>query len=113
MAEIKYDLERKQNALVLTLAGSLDASNAPPLSSAMEKELQDTALKDVVWDVRDLRLMASSGLRVIMTAIKICMPRGGKFYLARPNQEIARILRLAGMDKFVTLVDSPEACCGG
>lgn len=110
MAFLTFDIEPSTPTLVVRLKGSLDASNAAGLSSELDKALLDPAVKSVAWVAGDLQLMASAGLRVVMTSIKTAMARGGKFYLVGANQNIAGLMKISGMEKFMTMANNLEEC---
>ncbi len=111
MANLVYKVERGDGRLLVSISGSLDASNAAELTSEIEKSLAaDPAVKNIVWEASGLTLMASAGLRVAMISIKGAMGRGGKFFLVKPNPNIAGLIRMAGMNQFLTIRDSVEEC---
>lgn len=110
MARLDYDIKVDGDALLATLSGSLDASNAPELGIEMDKALEDQSVKKVIWEISGLKILASAGLRVIMTGFKAAMSRGGKFYLVKPTGNIQSIIRIAGLDKFLVVADSIEEC---
>lgn len=107
MTGLDFTLSRQGDALTVVLRGGLNGPNASELAAAQDKELAAPEVKNVVWDVGGLTLMASAGLRVIMAGIKICMERGGSFTLAAPNANIRQIIRISGLGQYLTVSDTP------
>jgi hypothetical protein len=51
-----------------------------------------------------------AGLRVVMTSIKTAMTRGGKFCLVGANRNISGLMKISGMVKFMTQVETIGEC---
>lgn len=107
MAKFEYELEVENGEMSVALKGSLDASSSAPFFSDVDKAFQDGAVKNAIWDVSGLTTMASSGLRVVMITTKYTMTRGGAFRIVNANPNLRSLFKMAGMDKFLILVDSP------
>lgn len=104
MAELQYTFSKmKDNVLLVTLRGGLDASNSTELGALQDKETEDTAIRYIVWDVSGLRLIASAGLRVVMGGVKACMARKGKFYLVGANPGVQQVIRITNLEAFLEM----------
>ena len=82
-------------AVTVRLAGSLDTATAPELERQLAPVL-GTPIKDLVFDLAQLKFISSAGLRVFSTARKQLKERGGQasFVHMQPQiQEVFEIIR--------------------
>jgi anti-anti-sigma factor len=77
------------------LIGSLDTATAPELERQLGPVLAG-AVKDVVFDLSDLKFISSAGLRVFSSTRKILKERGGQasfIHLQPQIQEVFEIMK--------------------
>ena len=82
-------------AVTVKLIGSLDTSTAPELEKQLSPVLGGP-VKDVVFDLADLKFISSAGLRVFSSARKTLKERGGQasFIHMQPQiQEVFEIMK--------------------
>lgn len=82
-------------AVTVKLAGSLDTATAPELERQLAPVL-GTAIKDMVFDLADLKFISSAGLRVFAAARKTLKERHGQasFIHMQPQiQEVFEIIK--------------------
>jgi anti-sigma B factor antagonist len=92
-------------ATVLAFAGELDLSNAEEARSALV-EAQGTA-NAVFLDLRALRFLDSSGLRVLLEANRRAAEGGGSLKVAAGEGVVSRVFELSGVGALLDLVDAP------
>ena len=87
----------------MELAGSLDTATAPDLERALAPEL-DGRIRQLVFDLEDLKFVSSAGLRVFGMARKRLKEGGGRvcFVHMQPQiEEVFEIIKaLPGLDVF-------------
>lgn len=99
---------RHPRALVLTLAGRLDALAAEAAQQAILAQLGDDAR--LVLDLAGVDYLSSAGIRVLLVAAKTVGRRpGGFFAVARPTPTVRRILSDSGLDDCLGLTDDLAA----
>ena len=84
-----------QETVTVKLAGSLDTATAPELERQLGPVLAGP-VKDVVFDLADLKFISSAGLRVFSSTRKILKERGGQasFVHLQPQiQEVFEIMK--------------------
>jgi anti-sigma B factor antagonist len=90
-------------AVTVKLAGSLDTATAPDLERQLAPVLAGT-VKDVVFDLAQLKFISSAGLRVFSATRKTLKDRGGQvsFINLQPQiQEVFEIMKsLPGVSIF-------------
>jgi anti-sigma B factor antagonist len=78
--------------LVVTIGGEVDISSITPLRAALEGILERQPTK-VIFELRDLRFMDSSGIALLITAAQ----RVGRVELHHPSALVRRVIELAGL----------------
>jgi anti-anti-sigma factor len=87
-----------------TLAGRLDAVNAPELAEELKK-LIGKSIQKVVFMTADLTYISSAGLRAIVFA-KQKMGVDTTVYVIKPQPDVLAIIKMAGFDSFLVIQDS-------
>jgi anti-sigma B factor antagonist len=94
-----YENVNGENVL-LTVEGWLDAENTPRLQERVEK--LGAKARRMTFDFSELKYISSSGLRVLITAIKLLEPRHGKVAISRISPDIREVFEMSGLlDQFV------------
>ncbi len=95
-------------AVTVKLAGSLDTATAPELEQQLAPVLGGP-IKDLVFDLAQLKFISSAGLRVFSSSRKILKERGGQtsFIHMQPQiQEVFEIMRsLPGVAVFKDIAE--------
>lgn len=82
-------------AVTVKLTGSLDTATAPDLERQLAPALAGT-VKDLVFDLAQLKFISSAGLRVFSSTRKVLKDRGGQvsFINLQPQiQEVFEIMK--------------------
>lgn len=107
--------EKRGNVKIVGLRGRLDANTSP----SVEKQLQafmDQGEKRLVFDLSELTYISSVGLRVLIVVAKDIQKVNGKLALARLNERIHEILKIAGFTRIFSIYPTCEeavAYCAG
>lgn len=105
--QLRIDLRRENDRIVLSLSGELDMANAPALQSALEgPELAET--KTVVLDLQPLTFLDSTGLRVILAARELCWRRGQEFAVTPGSAQVQRLLSVTGVGEHLRTIATPD-----
>jgi anti-sigma B factor antagonist len=94
------ELSTEHDGLVTTLrlVGELDASTAPELRTRLA-ELYDGGRRCVVLDLSQLDFLDSTGLGVLVGALKRFRHDGGELALRDPRPTVRKVLALTTLDK--------------
>ncbi len=99
---------RNSGAVTVKLAGSLDTATAPELERQLMPALA-SGIKELIFDLAELKFISSAGLRVFATARKQVKERGGQasFVNLQPQiQEVFDIIEaLPGVAIFKNLAE--------
>jgi anti-sigma B factor antagonist len=90
----------------LTLKGELDIASFPLVEERL-REVEAGGPATIVFDLRGLRFMDSTGLRVILAADKRARRDGWKIVIVEGPEAVHRVFRLALLDRRLDFVTDP------
>lgn len=93
---MKIESERRGQALVISLDGSLDAMTAEQVQRSISARL-DAGHPQIILDLRRVDFMSSSGVRLILETLKKSRGLGGDLSLAGAQPGVHRTLELSGL----------------
>jgi anti-sigma B factor antagonist len=92
---------------VFHLIGRLDASTSTALEERLGLLLDDGGSR-VVFDCEGLAYVSSAGLRVFITTLKSTKACGGGLALARLQNPVRELFRLAGLEELFVLAPTVD-----
>ncbi|MDP3875704.1 MAG: STAS domain-containing protein [Methylobacter sp.] len=95
--ESTFIVNINEGTLEITLAGRLDAGNAPSLSDQLQ-EYKGKDINNMVIYAKDLEYMASAGIRVIVFAVQKILKPGSDAYFIGGQSDIISVLEMTGLD---------------
>ena len=111
MPVLELDVERTGGQVRLTLNGELDISSA----SRVEREIaliEDSAPPLLVLDLRQLRFMDSTGLRIVVSANARAEEAKRRLVVVRGPEPVQRIFRITRLEERLEMVDDPAHLAG-
>ena len=103
--------EYKRCTLIKT-EGRIDGSNAPELAETL-KGLTDSGKYKIVFDMTDVKFMASAGWWVLIDTQKTCKQLGrGELILTNVDPGIRESLKLVGMGDYFKIFDDVTTAVG-
>jgi anti-sigma B factor antagonist len=97
-------VDRRDGAIVVSLAGELDLYNSEEVRSALREALAGEPAVLVV-DLEQVSFIDSTALGVLIEALSMMAARSG-FRLAAPGLEVTRALEVSGLDRHFLLHDT-------
>lgn len=88
------------NKLVIALEGRLDTTTAPELEATLKEELPKA--ESVLLDFAKLEYISSAGLRVLLTAQKEMVKKGG-MVIKNVCPEILEVFEITGFSDILTV----------
>ena len=88
------------SALEIALEGRLDTMTAPELESELNKSLGD--VQELTLDFSGLEYISSAGLRVLLSAHKAMMSKGG-MKIVHVNDVISEVFEVTGFSEILTI----------
>lgn len=86
------------------IAGEIDLYTAPRLQSEFTRLLQEGPGR-VVIDMSAVDFCDSTGMNVLLSALKRLKERGGTLEVAAPRPAVRKILQVTGLDSVFTVYD--------
>ncbi len=84
--------------LTVKVNGRLDTANSSELDGALADIMSSEKISEIRFDFSDLEYIASSGLRVLLAALKKVTPLGGTVHILNANDSVMEILTMTGFD---------------
>lgn len=91
------------NKATIVLNGKLSVATSPDLESAIQN--LPAEVNEFEIDLSDLDYISSAGLRVLVSTEKTAAQRGGKMTLLHPNEEVAEVFDMTGLNAVFTIVE--------
>jgi anti-sigma B factor antagonist len=82
----------------------VDIYTAGKLRDAVNETVENSRYRLAV-DLADMEFMDSSGLGVLIAALKRLKEHDGELVLVSPRDQMRRILKLTGLDKILTIAE--------
>jgi len=95
---------RSEDELFIELIGELDHHSAKGIGEKIDFEILICRPKSVFLDFEKLDFMDSSGLGLIMGRFALVKKYGGELCVLDPSPAVMKIIRLAGMERMVTIL---------
>jgi anti-sigma B factor antagonist len=97
---------------VVAPRGEIDALTAPTLGRRL-LGLADEGKTGVVVDLSSVTFMDSTGLGVLLNALRALGTRHGQMVLVCPNERVRRPFQITGLAALMPIFPSLEAALGG
>lgn len=88
---------------VLTLVGTLDATNAHDVRMELERLRCEPALGGVVLDLSSLRVLDSISLGIIIHSFTHFQALNRRFIIRNPSEEIMELLQISCLDQLIPI----------
>ncbi|HVP94336.1 MAG TPA: STAS domain-containing protein [Methanoregulaceae archaeon] len=92
---------------VVTLMKRFDSDTAPGVETAI-KELIAKGGEKIVCDFSDVEYINSTGLRVLLSAVKAMSKSGGRFNICSLRPSVRNVFEIAGFTKIFRIFGSCE-----
>jgi anti-anti-sigma factor len=109
MSTLSLHTFQDADAVRVEVSGELDLSSALTFEEALRRVEDQTRAPLIVLDLRDLKFMDSTGLRLILSAHARAVNKGRKLAIVQGGDAIRRIFRITGVFSRLNFVDAPTA----
>jgi anti-sigma B factor antagonist len=93
----------------VSAAGDIDVATAPELRTRIYAEITANPGELVVVDLSETTFIDSSGLGVLVGALKQARQGGGDLCITRPTGRVWTVLTITGLHKVLLLPDGSRA----
>lgn len=96
-------IRSEESCLYFTILGDIDHHGAKDLRESMDSALFFYRPSRCVINLSQVDFMDSSGLGLMMGRYALMQRLGGRFVLCHPTEQVLRIVRMAGMERMITI----------
>lgn len=100
--ELQIETDRRGEACVVSVTGEVDIYTSPSLKTALAAAAAEDC-KLIIVDLGGVGFIDSSGLGVLVGALRRAREAGGDLRVVSGHETVARILRITGLDKVFSL----------
>src|SRR5438067_4850334 len=93
---------REDGRVVLVVEGEVDTFTSARLREALNEAL-DTGAQEIALDLAEMELIDSTGLGVLVGALKKLRERDGAMVLRSPTPAVMRVLSIVGLTTYFTI----------
>ncbi|CAH2212445.1 anti-sigma F factor antagonist [Tepidibacter aestuarii] len=104
--DINYKIDNRN--LIVELYGELDHHIASEVREEIDMAIDKNSIKNVIFDLKNMNFMDSSGVGVIIGRYKKLSETGGKVVVLNLNKHVKRIFDLSGIDKIIGIYNDYE-----
>lgn len=97
--ELQYEMER--NVLIVKFNGELDHHVAKSIRTDLDETIIQNRAKNLIFDLKDMKFMDSSGIGVIIGRYKHISKLGGKVSVINVTNQIDKIFTISGLYNIV------------
>jgi anti-sigma B factor antagonist len=88
--------DRAGSGAVMRVSGEVDIETSPVLDVHLQA-LVDEGQTSVTVDLTEVSFLDSTGLSVLIGALKRCQKAGGELWLVAPQPNVMRVLEITGL----------------
>ena len=92
---------------IVEISGKLNTGASPEAESYIMALIADGA-NQFVLNLRDLDMISSTGLRVILASGKKLASSGGKLVICQPNHTVSDVLKMSGFNMMFQVFDTED-----
>ena len=109
MSTLSLHTYQESDSVRVAVSGELDLSSALVFEEELKRIEENSGEALLVLDLRSLKFMDSTGLRLILSAHARAINSGRKLAIVEGGEAIRRIFRLTGVLERLNVVDAPVA----
>ena len=95
-----------KNALIVFLQGEIDQHSTIELKQKIDIEIEQCSKKNIIFNLKDVSLMDSSGIGLIVGRYKLTNSLGGTTILCNANTTVNKMIELSGISKVIKSFNS-------
>jgi anti-sigma B factor antagonist len=107
MSTLSLHTYQEPDSVRVAVSGELDLSSALVFEEELKRIEENSGEALLVLDLRSLKFMDSTGLRLILSAHARAINSGRKLAIVEGGEAIRRIFRLTGVLERLNVVDAP------
>jgi anti-anti-sigma factor len=110
-SDLSLEVRRDGDVAVVTARGDIDLSTFAKAAAALDEAR--AGVRSLVFDLRKVRFMDTSGLRLVIEERQRAASGGYRFVVRRGSSKVRRLFEIAGLADDHELFAEPPAGGGG
>ena len=94
---------RNERGVIARITGEIDHHSAGVAREWLDGMIERRQPPRFGMDLSGVTFCDSSGLGLVMGRMRKCSSVGSELYIVNPSREAEKILRIAGMDNYITI----------
>lgn len=111
MSDLEVEVHQGEEGVHVALQGELDISSAERVEQELRR-VEETSPTTMVLDLRTLRFIDSTGLRLVLAADLRARRDGRRLVIVRGPDTVHRVFRIALLDRRLEFIDDPATAEG-
>ncbi len=96
----------EKGALRIFIIGEINHHNVAEMREKIDKKIRESSFEKAVLDLSKLKFMDASGMGFIIGRNRALQEMGAELVIENPNTEVLKLLKCAGVDRIIKIVDS-------
>ena len=105
---LQIQMEEIEKKVVARIEGRIDAASAPTLEKRLMQLINENHT-DILVDFAQVDYLSSAGMRVLLATTKKLRAEKGSLILFSLHDDVAQIIRMAGLDKILLICQNERA----
>lgn len=101
---VGFDLT--DNKLIIRIDGDIDHHTCEEIRNKIDNEIMRRDPKNIIFDMKNVNFMDSSGIGVIIGRYKLVMAKGGAAAMVNVKPQIKRVYEICGLKKIIPIFTS-------
>jgi stage II sporulation protein AA (anti-sigma F factor antagonist) len=94
------------NKLFIRIDGDIDHHTCEEIRNRIDNEIMNSNPKHIIFDMKNVNFMDSSGIGVIIGRYKLIVNRGGIAAMINVKPQIKRVYDICGLKKIIPIYDN-------
>ncbi len=105
---MEYQIEIRNTTKILHLIGSMDVHSIHKIEKAFLLEIQKNDADTIVLDLGDVPFISSSGLRILVAALKYTTEQEKSLYLTNLRPAVEKVFEIVDLNTMFSIRKSVE-----
>ena len=106
---IGVNIQTQNEIMFVNLTGELDQSKTEQVKVRLMTTMVANDIKHIVFNLKGLSFMDSSGIGIILGRYKQVSAVGGKVFVLGMNPVVDKVFHMAGLNKIITVIDDEKS----
>lgn len=96
------------NKLIIRIDGDIDHHSCEEIRNKIDNEISRRNPKNIVFDMKNVNFMDSSGIGVVIGRYKLIVAKGGVAAMVNVKPQIQRVYDICGLKKIIPIYDTEK-----